>query len=64
MDGPSPWVGSFGLDLLRRRLEEAWDGHSAGGCDANDLGFSVRNMFGIEALYAECPRCSFLEAVM
>jgi hypothetical protein len=38
--------------------------YNAGGCDANDLGFSVRSMFDIEALYAECPRCSFLEAVM
>ena len=56
--------GTFGLDLLRSRLEEAWDAHGACGCDANDLSFSVRNTFGIEALYAECTRCSFLEAVL
>ena len=56
--------GSFTLDHLRRRLEEVLDGHQSGGCEAQDLSFSVQSKFGIDALYAECASCHFLEAVM
>ena len=55
---------SFGLDHLRRRLEDAYDAHAKEGCGNGNLGFAVRDAFGAEVLYAECPRCRFLEAVM
>lgn len=57
-------AGSFGLELLRLRLEETWEAHRTRGCDDGDLRFSARSMFGIQALYGECTRCSFLETVM
>ena len=53
---------------MQRRAEmlETYAAHAEnGGCDdAGMLTFDVRNAFGVEALYAECPRCRFLEAVM
>ena len=57
---------SFGLDHLRRRLAETYAAHAEiGGCDdARALSFEVRNAFGVEALWAECGRCGFLETVM
>ena len=38
--------------------------YGSGGCEAQDLSFSQRIMFGIDALYAECATCHFLETVM
>lgn len=57
---------SFGLDHLRRRLAETYAAHAEnGGCDdAGMLAFDVRNAFGVEALWAECGRCGFIETVM
>ena len=57
---------SFGVDHLRRRLAETYAAHAEiGGCDdGRALAFDVRNAFGVEALWAECGRCGFIETVM
>jgi hypothetical protein len=47
-------------------LAETYAAHAEiGGCDdARALSFEVRNAFGVEALWAECGRCGFIETVM
>jgi len=57
---------SFGLEHLRRRLADTYAAHAEiGGCDdGRALAFDVRDAFGVEALWAECGRCGFIETVM
>ena len=56
----------FGLRRLRRRLEDTYAAHAGfKGCgDVKALVFDVRDAFGVEALWAECAKCGYIETVM
>ena len=56
----------FGLRRLRMRLEDTYAAHAGfKGCgDVKALVFDVRDAFGVEALWAECAKCGYIETVM
>ena len=56
----------FGLRRLRMRLEDTYATHAGfKGCgDVKALVFDVRDAFGVEALWAECAKCGYIETVM
>ena len=56
--------GEVGLALLQSRLDQCYERHGGGDCRCRELSFAVVDKFGIEALYAECRECAFLEAVI
>jgi len=55
----------IGLKYLKEQLAATYEAHVEGGCRRmKKLTFTVRDEFGIDALYARCDECSFFRVVM
>ena len=56
---------AFSLETVRAGLASAFEAHARVGCTGT-LVFGMKDLFGTNALYAECahPECAFLEVVM
>ena len=56
---------AFSLETVRAGLASAFEAHARLGCTGT-LVFGMKDLFGTNALYAECahPKCAFLEVVM